>query len=53
MPISKNGTKLRKNAVVEEKILFLCGVWKITEILQFKSGMQTTSSVSNIGDISV
>ncbi|KMT22636.1 FkbM family methyltransferase [Clostridium cylindrosporum] len=52
-PDNNNFHKLRinlnKSRVAKEEILFPCGVWKTTEILQFESGNQTTSSISDNG----
>ncbi|BBB90416.1 MAG TPA: FkbM family methyltransferase [Methylomusa anaerophila] len=54
-PESNNFKKLRENLngsrVANEEILFPCGVWKETEILRFKAGIQSSSAISPAGDM--
>lgn len=56
-PELDNFKKLRANLntmrVGNEQILFPCGVWKQTEMLKFKSGIQGSSTISSQGDIYV
>ncbi len=53
-PDNKNFSELCKNLRIERvsntQILFPCGVWKNNEILKFKSGLNSTSGVSDDGD---
>ncbi len=53
-PDSQNFIKLcsnlRKQRVAAEQILFPCGVWEMSEMLRFRSGVQSTSGISEAGD---
>ena len=44
---------IKKEKVANEQILFPCGVWDKTEMLAFKSGLQSSSSISESGDVYV
>lgn len=56
-PDNYNFKKLRENMnsfkVANEEILFPCGVWKQTEMLRFESGAQSSSTISEDGDVFV
>ncbi|RCX16886.1 FkbM family methyltransferase [Anaerobacterium chartisolvens] len=43
-------SNLRSDRASKEQILFPCGVWKSSQILKFKSGIETSSGISEDGD---
>lgn len=46
----KLSINMRKNPVAREQILYPCGVWDRTEMLCFRSGIKTSSGISQDGD---
>lgn len=56
-PDNNNFTKLRRTLqnerVADEEVLFPCGVWNKSEMLRFKSGIESSSAISEIGDVYV
>lgn len=53
-PDNNNFKKLCKTLkgikIAKEQIVFPCGVWKSTEMLRFRSGVESSSSISSDGD---
>ncbi len=43
-------SNLKSNRVSKEQVLFPCGVWKSSQILKFKSGIETSSGICEDGD---
>lgn len=56
-PDSINFEKLTKNldnhSLADEIVLFPCGVWNKTEMLKFKAGIQSSSGISEDGNVYV
>lgn len=43
--------QLDKTRIAKEELLYPCGVWKQSEMLRFKSGVDSVSTISEEGDV--
>ncbi|GBF33440.1 methyltransferase FkbM family [Desulfocucumis palustris] len=41
---------LKNNRIAKEQVLFPCGVWRNSEMLRFRSGIKSSSGISENGD---